>query len=163
MQQVRERVERIDPAVPIADIRTMDAIVRQATARERFSMTLMTFFAASAILLAALGVYGVLSFSVGQRRREIAVRMAVGSSPEEVSTMVVREGVRLAMMGAALGLGGSLAFGRLIQSLLFSVSGTDATSFLFALALAMGAALFAAWLPARRAVRVDPTEALRAD
>ena len=160
---IRAVIERQDANVPIADIRTMETIVRDSTAQQRFSMTLMTLFAVAAILLAALGVYGVLSFAVGRRRKEIAVRMALGSSHQEVAGLVVGEGMRLATLGGSLGILGGLAFGRIVKSLLFGVTPNDPLSFVLAGLTAGLVAFFAAWIPARRATSVDPASALRAE
>lgn len=158
---VRAAIAEEDPLVPIGDIRTLEDIVRDAGAPARFAMTIMGAFAASAVLLAALGLYGVLSFSVGRRRREIALRLAIGSTARAVEAMVVREGLRLAATGIALGLGGALLFGHAAGRLLPDVDPADSATYVAASGAAALVALLASWVPARHAVRVGPATALR--
>ena len=154
-------MKAIDPLVPIADIRTMEDIVGEAVAQRRFTMTLMTVFAAAAILLAALGIYGVLSFTVGQRTKEIAVRMAMGSTGHTVARLVVGEGMTLAVVGSIIGVGVALGLGRVVESMLFQVEARDPVSFATATVVIAVVAFVACWIPARRATAVDPASILR--
>jgi putative ABC transport system permease protein len=160
---VRASVQRLDPNLPIASARTLDRIVGEATDRPRALMALMGVFAALALALSALGIYGVLSYSVNQRRQELSVRMALGAQPRDVLWLVVRQGLWLATIGGAAGALGALAIGRAMSSLLYGVSAGDATAFAVAIALAVVTTLAACLLPARRAAGLDPLEGLRAD
>jgi predicted permease len=160
---VRTEVQRLDPNLPIASARTLDRIVGEATDRPRALMMLMGVFAALALVLAALGIYSVLSYSVNQRRQELSVRMALGAQPRDVLWLVVRQGLWLAMLGGVAGTAGAFAIGRALSSLLYGVSSADATAFGAAIALALGTALAACLLPARRAAAMDPLAGLRAD
>jgi ABC-type antimicrobial peptide transport system permease subunit len=160
---VRTEVQRLDPNLPIASARTLDRIVGEATDRPRALMMLMGVFAALALVLAALGIYSVLSYSVNQRRQELSVRMALGAQPRDVLWLVVRQGLWLAMLGGLAGTAGAFAIGRALSSLLYGVSSADATAFGAAIALALGTALAACLLPARRAAAMDPLAGLRAD
>jgi predicted permease len=160
---VRTSVRRLDPNLPISSARTLDRIVGEATDRPRALMTLMGVFAALALGLSALGIYGVLSYSVNQRRQELSVRMALGAQPRDVLWLVVRQGLWLAMIGGAVGAAGALAIGRAMSSLLYGVSAGDATAFGVAIALAVVTTLAACLLPARRAAGLDPLEGLRAE
>ncbi|MBT8402679.1 MAG: ABC transporter permease [Gemmatimonadetes bacterium] len=158
---LRRAVAGVDPAVPLTRVQTMDAVVRASTARPRITAFLVTLFAAVAALLAAVGLYGVLSFAVARRVREIGVRMALGARAADVVTMVTLQGLRLVAAGLVIGLAIAAAGSRLLESILFSVSGRDPLAFgasaaLFAL---VGAA--ACVIPALRAVRVRPGMALR--
>ena len=123
----------------------------------------MTTFAVGAVLLAALGIYGVLAFSVGQRRKEIAVRLAIGSTERRVARLVIADGMRLAAVGLVFGLGGALALGNVMRSLLFQTQPNDPLSFVAAATLIIAIALLACWIPARRATAVDPASVLRSE
>ena len=123
---VRTSVQRLDPNLPLASARTLDRIVGEATDRPRALMLLMGIFAALALVLSALGIYSVLSYSVNQRRQELSVRMALGAQPRDVLWLVVRQGLWLAMIGGAAGAAGALAIGRAMSSLLYGVSSGDA-------------------------------------
>jgi len=126
-------------------------------------MLLMGIFAALALVLSALGIYSVLSYSVNQRRQELSVRMALGARPSDVLWLVVRQGVWLALIGGIAGAAGALAVGRAMSSLLYGISAGDAAAFAVAIAVALVTALAACWLPARRAAALDPLAGLRAD
>ena len=159
---VREVVRELSPRYPAFDIRTMEARVAVASAQARLSATLLALFAGTALALAVMGIYGVMSSAVAQRTREIGVRIALGASRGSVLRMVVREGTGLAAIGVVIGLAGALALTRLLRSLLYGVSATDPATYT-AIVLVLGLAAFAAsWLPARRAAGVQPSEALRA-
>ncbi len=160
---IRGQVEAIDPLVPIGDIVTMQQITDTAVAQQRFTMILMTAFATAAILLAAIGVYGVLSFTVSQRTSEIAVRIAVGSTTDRVAGLVIGEGMKLAAIGSVLGVVAALSVGRVLESMLFEVQPNDPTSLGIAAVMISGVAFLACWIPARRATSVDPATVLRAE
>lgn len=160
---LRTSVQRIDPNLPLASARTVDRIIGEATDRPRALMLLMGMFAALALVLSALGIYSVMSYSVNQRRQELSVRMALGAQPNDVLWLVVRQGLRLALMGGAAGTVIALVVGRFMSSLLYGVSSVDAAAFIVAITLALVTALAACLLPARRAAALDPLAGLRAD
>jgi putative ABC transport system permease protein len=160
---VRSSVQRLDPNLPLSSARTLDRVIGEATDRPRALMLLMGVFAALALVLSALGIYSVLSYSVNQRRQELSVRMALGAQPRDVLWLVVKQGLWLAAIGGVLGAAGALATGRALSSLLFGVSSVDAAAFSIAIALAVVTSLAACLLPARRAARLDPLTGLRAE
>ncbi|HEX2188842.1 MAG TPA: ABC transporter permease [Longimicrobiaceae bacterium] len=160
---VRREVAALDPALPVAGVRTLDALVEESVSARRFYLLLLGVFAAAALALAAVGVFGVMSYSVARRTREIGLRMALGAHAGRMQRMVLREALVLAALGIALGLAGALAATRLLRALLFQVGATDPATFLAVAAVLAAAALLASWLPARRATRVDPMVALRAE
>jgi putative ABC transport system permease protein len=139
----------------------MEELVAQSVAQRRFGMFLLGAFAVLALLLAAIGIYGVVSYSVTQRTQEIGVRMALGASAADVMQMVLRNGMSLALIGVGLGLAGAFALTRLMARLLFAVTPTDVTTFALVSFGLIAVALLACYLPARRAMKVDPLEALR--
>ncbi|HEY6890731.1 MAG TPA: ABC transporter permease, partial [Solirubrobacter sp.] len=153
---VREQVRRIDPDQAVAAVSTFDARAARAVAQPRLQTALLACFAAAAVLLAAIGIYGVMAVAVVQRTREIGIRMALGAGHRDVLAMVVRQGLMVAGLGLAVGVAGALALTRLMRSLLFSVSATDPVVFFAIVALLAAIALLACYLPARRAARVDP-------
>jgi putative ABC transport system permease protein len=160
---LRSTVHALDPDLPIGQVRTLGDLLAQSVGRERFSMFLLGTFAASALLLAVIGLYGVLACAVGQRTLEIGVRMAHGARPGDVLWMFVREGLGLALAGAAIGLAGALVLTRLMTAMLFGVEPADpATLTLVPLAL-VAAATLASLVPAYRAMRIDAVVALRAE
>ncbi|MGH7606497.1 MAG: ABC transporter permease, partial [Gemmatimonadales bacterium] len=158
---VRAGVRALDPDMAVQELLSMDTLVASAAAPWRFTTQLLVGFAAVAALLAALGLYGVLAFSVAQRRREIGIRMAVGARSGDVLRDVVGQGALLIAVGVGIGVAGALAATRVMRGLLFEVSATDPVVFALAPLLLGGVGLLAAWLPARRAARTDPMEALR--
>jgi putative ABC transport system permease protein len=139
----------------------MEEILSEATARDRFNMTLLCAFAAIALMLGAVGVYGVMAYSVQQRTQEIGVRIALGALPRDVRMMVVVEGMRLALIGVALGVAGALELTPLMDSLLFGVQASDPAVLASTAIVLSTTALLATYIPARRATRVDPVMALR--
>ena len=154
-------VQSMDPDLPLDQVRTMDQVVDEELAGDRFATALLAAFAAIALILAAIGIYGVMSFSVAQQTHEIGLRMALGAGPGEVLYLVLREGMLLALSGLALGLGGIFFVGRTMQSLLYGVTGVDPLAVGCVAVLLLGAAVLACYIPARRATHVDPMTALR--
>jgi len=158
---VRRAVWEIDKDQPVSDIRTMDEIAAESVARQRFSMLLLTIFASVALVLAAVGIYGVMSYSVTQRRSEIGIRMALGAQKSDVLKLTVGQGLKLVLVGVAFGVAGSFALTRLMTSLLFGVGATDPGTFIVISVVLVSVALLANYIPARRATKVDPLTALR--
>ena len=154
-------VHELDKNQPVAHVGTLNQVVSTSLAQPRFNTLLLAAFAALALLLAAVGVYGVLAYSVALRTREIGIRMALGASRADVVRLVAGHGMRLALAGAAIGLVGALTLARLMSSLLYGVTPSDPLTFLVALAGLVSVALLASYIPARRAITVDPMEALR--
>ena len=157
----RRTIHDLAPDLPVYDVRTLASRVADATAQMRFSAWLLALFAAAALALAMVGIYGVMSFSIAQRRREIGIRVALGAARRDVVRLVVGQGVALAAAGALVGLAGAAATTRVLQSLLFDVGTTDPLTFVMVTALLLAAAIIATWLPARRAASVPPVEVLR--
>jgi ABC-type antimicrobial peptide transport system permease subunit len=141
----------------------MDEVVVRSTARQDFNMLLLSIFGLSALLLAAIGIYGLMAYSVEQRVREIGIRMALGADRHHIRAMVVRQGMRLACVGIVLGIGAAFAFTRLIASSLYGVKSWDPMVFITVPLLLGMVALAATWIPATRASRLDPMKALRID
>ena len=158
---VRGAVKQIDPDQPIYSPRTMDDIRAESVAGERLNLTLLSLFAGIALVLAVVGIYGVMSYSVTQRTHEIGIRMAIGARPRDVFTMILGHGMKLAIIGVVIGLAAAFALTRLMASMLFGVAPTDATTFGGIAALLIGVALLACYLPGRRATKVEPTISLR--
>ena len=158
---VRSQLSAIDPTLPLYEVRTMDDQLERSTAQRRFNMSLLVGFGLLALTLAAIGTYGVLSYSVGQRTPEIGIRMALGAGTAEILKMVVGDGLRLAALGVAVGTVTALIATRFMSTMLFGVGAFDPLSFGIAAAVLVGMALLAAYVPARRATRVDPIIALR--
>jgi predicted permease len=157
---IREQLRQAT-GLPVADGRSMDEIVSFSTGRQRFSMLLMTVFGSAALLLAAIGIYGLMAYTVEQRTQEIGIRMALGAEASQVRNMVVRQGMGLALAGVVVGIGGALALSRLIESFLFGVRARDPLVFLTVPLVLSGVSLLAVWLPAHRASRVNPLDSLR--
>jgi putative ABC transport system permease protein len=156
----RAVIQQVDPDQPISNIRTMDEVLGEETASRRLGMTLLTMFAALALLLATLGIYGVLAYFVVQHTQEIGVRMALGAQRRDILGLVVKRGMRLAVVGVMIGLGAAFALTRLMASLLFGVGTADPLTYATIALLLILVALFACYLPARRATKVDPMIAL---
>src|SRR6185437_14175889 len=145
----------------VAHIRTMDEITVLNTSRQRFNMFLLTVFGGSALLMAAIGIYGIMAYSVQQRTQELGIRMALGAQASSLRNMVVRQGMMLAVMGVLIGIGGALWLAHFMTSFLFGVKAWDPAAFIITPHLLSAVALLAVWIPARRATRVNPITALR--
>ncbi|HVS81353.1 MAG TPA: ABC transporter permease [Pyrinomonadaceae bacterium] len=158
---VKEKVWSVDRNVPIANVQTMDQLVQAGVVQQRFYTIMLGIFASVALALGAIGIYGVISFSVGQRTKEIGIRMALGARGLDILRLVFRDGLGLTLIGIALGLAGALALTRVLTSLLFEVSTTDPLTFTLVALMLLSVALLACYVPARRATRVDPLVALR--
>jgi ABC-type antimicrobial peptide transport system permease subunit len=153
----------IDPEVPVYGVRAMESALSATVRARRFAMLLLGLFAALALVLSAVGVYGLLAYSVAQRRSEIGIRVALGARPADVRRLFLRQGAILVAAGVVLGLLGAAAATRGLAALLFGVSPRDPATFAVLTLLLSGVALTACWLPARRAARVDPVGTLRAE
>jgi putative ABC transport system permease protein len=160
---IRAQVRSLDAEQPVFEIASMDQLLSSMVAQRRFSMTLLVTFAALALVLGVVGVYGVTSYLVAQRTREVGVRLALGAQPAQVVGMVVRQGMVVAAIGLGVGLAGALVAGRLMTGLLYGVSPYDAATLAAVAAVIALATLVANWLPALRAAHVDPLTALRSD
>ncbi len=156
-------VKRMDPELAVGEVRPMTAVIRQTFARQQFSAVLLAGFSLAALLLAAIGIYGVLAYSVTQRTREIGVRVALGAVPGSIVRLIVSSGARMVIAGAVAGMAVGLALSGLMKSLLFGVGPRDPLTFIAAPAVLVAVALVAAYVPARRAARVSPMEALRTE
>jgi putative ABC transport system permease protein len=157
----RNQVRQMDPDEPIANVATMDRLLSDTVSRSRFAALVLGVFASAALALAAVGIYGVVAFIVAQRTNEIGIRMAMGAQRRDVLRLVLGQGSRLIFFGIGIGLAGALAITRLIGGLLYGISPTDPLTFVSVALLLAAIALLACYLPARRAMRVDPLTALR--
>jgi putative ABC transport system permease protein len=158
---VRQELRQVDSQLPIYDVKTMDQVLYTVTARPRFLTFLLVVFASVAVLLAAIGIYGIMSYTVAQGTREIGIRSALGAQRRDLLTMVLSKGLKLTLIGIALGVAGAFGLTRLMSNLLFGVSATDPLTFAGVTALLVLVALLATYIPARRATKVDPLVALR--
>jgi putative ABC transport system permease protein len=157
----RAALSSVDSTIPLAHVSTLDDVVFQSVRDQRASVLLLGSLGGLALLLTAIGIYGVLAYTVAQQTREIGVRMALGASPGNVLRLVLRRGLLLVTAGAAIGLAASLALTRLMASLLFGVKPTDPATFAAVVFVLFSVAVIACWIPAWRATRVDPMVALR--
>lgn len=160
---VRQEVKRLDPALPLGDVKSMDRVLAESVDPPRLIMLLMTVFAALALTLAAVGIYGILTFMVTHRRREIGIRLALGAQPAAMLRMIVREGVGLAVVGCVLGVVGAFVAGRSLESFLFSIQVWDPATFGGVISVVLLVAIAACVVPGRRAAAEDPVSALRAE
>jgi predicted permease len=160
---VRREIWSLDPNLPIASVATLERIVADSMVRHSFTMVALVVASGVALLLGAIGLYGVISYLVAQRTREIGVRMALGAAPADVLRMVVSQGLRLAALGLVVGLLGALALTRLMTGLLFGTSPNDPVTFATVVAVLAAVALLASWLPARRAALIDPAQSLQTE
>jgi putative ABC transport system permease protein len=154
-------VREIDPALAVFGVEPLDDTLQRSVGQRRFAMILLTLFAGLALMLAVIGVHGVLSYGVTERRRELGIRVALGAAARQITWLVVREGLLLTAAGIAAGIGGALIASRALSSLLFGVGATDAATYVAVAAALAGVALTATLLPARRATQVDPAQLLR--
>jgi putative ABC transport system permease protein len=162
-EAARREVQAVDPTLPVFGVRTLSEAVDVSLAQQRFSAQIMGAFAVLALMLAAIGIYGVLAYTVGQRTREIGIRMALGARGSEVVGMVLWHGMRLILIGAAVGIAGAFALSRLLARLVYGVSTSDPLVFTVVPLVLVGVAFIASYVPAMRATRIDPIEALRAE
>jgi ABC-type antimicrobial peptide transport system permease subunit len=160
---VRRTVWEVDKDQPVSNIKTMEDIRSESIARQRFSMLLLGIFAVVALVLAAVGIYGVMSYSVAQRTREIGIRMALGAQKSDVLKLAVGGGLKLVLIGVVIGLVAAFILTRVMSSLLFGVSATDPATYITISLVLIGVAVLASYIPARRATKVDPLVALRAE
>jgi len=160
---IKERIWSVDKTLPISKIATMDQLISDSLVRRRLYMILLAVFAGAALLLAAVGIYGVMSYSVSQRTNEMGIRIALGAQAKDVLLLIMKRGLKVALAGMAIGIAAAFALTRLMSSLLFGVSATDPFAFGAVAAALMLVALLGCYLPARRATRVDPITALRVD
>jgi putative ABC transport system permease protein len=160
-QSVREAVAEVDALVPTGQIRSMDQVLSRSLALRSFMMQLLSIFGALALVLASVGLYGVISFAVSRRTREIGVRMAIGARPADVLRLILAEGLKLVLAGVVLGIGAALLLTKLLEGMVYGVSMRDPLIFLLVNVLLVGVSLAACYIPARRAMRVDPIVALR--
>jgi putative ABC transport system permease protein len=159
--RLREEVWTVDPDIPLSNITTMDGLLDEALAQPRFNALVLGFFGAAALALAALGIYGVLSTTVAQRTSEIGLRIALGAHTRDVVRMVVRQGMRLTVLGLAIGFAAAAVSAPVLRNLLFGIGAFDPWTFGLVSALLSSVALLASYVPARRASRVEPLVALR--
>jgi predicted permease len=160
---IDRELRALDPELPLSQVTTLDRVVAGATGQPRFNLLLLNVFAAMAMILAALGIYGVMAYAVSRRTQELGIRLALGAQPAALRRLVVRQGMALAVAGLALGLGAALLAAPVMDGLLFQVSATDPSTFLTLPLLLAAVALLACWLPARHATRISPMTALRSD
>ncbi|HYP00238.1 MAG TPA: FtsX-like permease family protein, partial [Pyrinomonadaceae bacterium] len=158
---LRSQIRALDPQQPLYNVRTVEQVLNESIARPRFNMLLITILAAVALVLATVGIYGVISYMVTQRTHEIGIRMALGARPRDVFGMVLRQGLLIAVLGMGSGLVAAFAVTRLLASLLYDVRPTDVVTFAGVSALLTVVVLLACYIPARRATKVDPMIALR--
>jgi len=158
---VRKQVADLNSNLPMFSVQTMDEVLSAEVATQRFNAVALAAFAGLAVLLAAVGIYGVMAYAVGQRIHEIGIRMALGASPGDVRRMILGQGLKLAFLGVALGLAASFALTRLMRTLLYETKTTDPITFAVVTAVLVIVALAACWIPAHRATRVEPVIALR--
>jgi len=158
---IRAEMKSLDPTLPVANFRTMERLVSNAVARPRFSTFLLGLFAATALALTMVGLYGVVAYAVNQRTREIGIRIALGAGQRRILALIVRQGMFPALVGLAIGVAAALALTRLLANQLYEIRPTDPLTFLFVITVLLLVALAACFIPARRAAKVDPMEALR--
>jgi putative ABC transport system permease protein len=161
LAEVRSQIDSVDRTVPVGGLKSMERVVSEATGQPRLRTMLLGGFAVLALLLSAIGVYGLIAQNTEQRTNEIGIRMALGAGSGDVLRMVIRQGISIAAVGIAVGIGGALALGRLLSAFLYGVSATDLASYGIVTAIVLAVAALAAYVPARRASRVDPLVALR--
>jgi putative ABC transport system permease protein len=160
---IRAKIAEVDPALPVSGVTNMDAVVASSASQPRLITQFVSAFAIFALVLAAIGIYGVMAYSVSTRRQEMGIRLSLGAEPTDILKLVVAQGMRLALLGVAIGIIVSLALTRLLATLLFGVRATDPFAFAMAAFALLFTALLACYIPARRATRVDPIIVLRSE
>ena len=160
---VKQQIHELNPDLPLYNVSTMQERFNNSLGRRRFTMLVLGAFAVISLGLAVIGIYGLIAYLVGQGSREVGIRLALGATPANIMTMIVRGGMTLALWGVAIGIGGALTVSRLMRSLLFGVGATDVVTFVAVPALLAGIAFFASYIPARRASRIDPSISLRCE
>jgi putative ABC transport system permease protein len=160
---VRREIQALDPTAPVSDFRSMEQVLHNSTGQRRFSTVLLSIFAGVALALAVIGIYGIMSWSVAQRTREIGIRMAVGADARGIFQLILGRGLKLAFAGLAIGLAATFALTRVLTTMLFEISPHDPWILGGASLLMLAVTLAACYLPARRATRVDPIATLRTD
>jgi ABC-type antimicrobial peptide transport system permease subunit len=163
MNSIRQAVWAVNPNVPIANPRTLQAIYARSLARASFTLTMLSIASGLALLLGVIGIYGVISYTVSQRTREIGIRLALGSPEATVRNMFVVHGLKLALIGVVAGVAAAIPLGKLLSSLLYEVSSADPFTYVAVAVALVASAVLAAFLPARRASRVSPLESLAGD
>jgi putative ABC transport system permease protein len=163
MPSLRQAIADVDPEVPLTNLQELQTVIDASMAQLTFASLLLALAAATALLLAAVGLYGVVSYAVTRRTREIGMRLAVGARPREVEWMIVAQTLGLAAAGLVVGTIGAWGTTRVLEGLLYEVEPTDPKAFAAAALVLLGVTLLASWLPAQRAARVDPSEALRSE
>jgi ABC-type antimicrobial peptide transport system permease subunit len=162
-ESIQQQLREASGGLPVARLRSMDDVVSQSTARSDFNMLLLTIFAGAALILAAIGVYGLMAYSVQQRTQEMGVRLALGADQSRVRNMVIRQGMTLVLIGVIIGLASAFGLARVMATFLFGVTPRDPVVFVVVPLVLAGVAWLGVWLPARRAARVDPLLALRVE
>jgi len=160
---VKQQIQELDPNLPLYNVSTMQERFENSLARRRFTMLVLGAFAAISLGLAAIGVYGLIAYLVGQGSREVGIRLALGATPARIRLLIVRGGMTLASWGIGIGIAGALVVSHLMSSLLFGVGTTDIVTFVVVPVLLVSIALFASYIPARRASRIDPSTSLRCE
>ena len=161
--EIRKAIWSWNPNLPVTAIRTMQQVYDQSLARTSFTLVMLAIASTMALLLGTVGIYGVIAYSVSQRRREIGIRVALGSPQRELKAMFVRNGVRLAAIGTAIGLLASTAAMRLLKAILFGISPLDGPTYAVVPLVLLTAAILASYIPAARAAKIDPVDALKAE
>jgi ABC-type antimicrobial peptide transport system permease subunit len=163
MEEVRQVVRSVSASIPVAQDRTMQDLYAGSLARTSFTLVLLSIAGAMALALGVIGIYGVIAFVVAQRTRELGIRSALGARPRQLEALFVRQGLVLTAVGVVIGLVAAVALARLMSSLLFGISPVDLTAYAAALGVTLAAAALASYVPARRAVSIDPMQTLRAE
>jgi putative ABC transport system permease protein len=163
VETVKQRIWKMDSQIPVSDIQSMDDLLAVSVAQQRFNMLLLAIFASLAVALAGVGIYGMMSYRVNQRTHEIGIYIALGAQHRDVLRLVMKDGVKLALLGIVLGLAGALALTRVMVSLLFEVKPTDPATLIGVALLLAAVALLACYIPARRALSIHPVTALRCE
>jgi putative ABC transport system permease protein len=158
---IQHEIQSVDNQLAASKIRTMDQLISESTARQNFNMLLLTIFAALALLLAAIGIYGLMSYTVEQRTQELGIRMALGAGTNAMLKLVVRQGMLLSGIGVVIGLAASFELNRMLAGLLFGVKTTDPITYASVAVVLVSVAFLATYIPARRATKIDPIVALR--